>query len=145
MSLHSDRIKSKREVETVDRLLAAANPSPWDQATRLVNYQVTALNEALGFADDDKYRVTFGYIGNGRLGSNGWDLTGVRWSVYLPHPDRVGTSDDSLGSVAHGDAEALAELARQVRTFRLGVQWATSRHGMSQHELAKHRNAQVKA
>jgi len=105
----------------------------WDLAKELVERAVRQLNETLGFAEDDKHRVTFGYIGNGRFSDDkGWNLDGCYWSVYLPHPHRVGTADDRLGWVANGDAASLGALAGPVLAFRKGIEWAGLQKGTVQ-------------
>jgi len=47
------------------------------------------------------------------------------WSVFLPHPGRVGTREDRIGSFATGDAAgaraALLELAAFVRGMEYAV------------------------
>lgn len=97
----------------------------WDRAKGEVQRQVDQLNAALHYSTGmDDPHVTVGYIGNGRMSASGWDLRGVRWYVFLPHPGRVGKDDDSLGGVAHGDADGMFALAGQVATFRKGVLFA---------------------
>lgn len=123
----------------------------WDRAVALVERAVRQLNEALGYAEGDKHRVTFGYIGNCEplhcaLGSKGDTRL---WSVYLPHPDRVGTSDDRIGSVASGDADGMAAVAGQVLAFRAGVAFVgaagrRSSSSVSQHDLVVIRNADAR-
>ena len=122
---------------------AKVDAARWERARELVERAVRQLNETLGYADTDKHRVTFGYIGNGTMTASGWDLRNVRWMVSLPHPGRGGTSDDQIGFVQNGDAEGLAAVAGQVLAFRRGVEHMLATHGMSQHELVKVRNEQA--
>lgn len=99
--------------------------SPWDRAKVQVQRQVDQLNVALHYSTGvEDPHVTVSYIGNGRMSASGWDLRGVRWYVFLPHPGRVGKDDDRLGGVAHGDADGMFALASQVVAFRRGVLFA---------------------
>lgn len=62
--------------------------------------------------------VTFGYIGNLESGPYRDDRL---WMIFLPHPDRVGTAEDSvtlgpthsLPKLAEGDLSKLADIARK--------------------------------
>lgn len=97
----------------------------WDRARTVVERQVELANEALGLADaDHSHKITFGYIGNGRFTSNGWNLDDTLWSVYLPHPGRVGTYQDRIGDVSYGDADGLARVASILVGFRQGAAFA---------------------
>ena len=84
------------------------------------------LNAALGLAADAPHRVTVGYIGNGRLTSTGWDLSDVRWYVFLPHPGRVGTDADSVGGWSTGSLEGIVATRRALRSVIQGVKLARS-------------------
>lgn len=104
--------------------LTAQDIERWNRGETLVRNAVELLNKALGLTDA-QHKVTFGYIGNCEpfwcaLGSKG---DGRYWSVYLPHPGRIGTSDDRLGFVKSGDVEGLFALAGQVLSFRRGVEF----------------------
>ncbi|AXN53292.1 hypothetical protein PBI_THONKO_20 [Mycobacterium phage Thonko] len=93
----------------------------------LLKAEVAELNALLGLTDADHSRkVTVGYIGNGKLGANGWDLSDCRWSVYLPHPGRVGTSDDCIGYWATGSLEGVVAARRELMAFVKGVKFARS-------------------
>lgn len=89
--------------------------SNYDRAVRLIEQHVAELNEALGL-DPQNYsnRVSFGYIGND---------DDVLWSVFLPHPGRVGKAEDRIGSFRTGDDSGaratLAALAGAVTGARL--------------------------
>lgn len=75
--------------------------------------------------DHDTPKITFGYIGNiatgAQLGSKGDD---TMWSVYLPHPGRVGTDKDRIGFFRHGDEAAAAAVLNALAGFERGVRFA---------------------
>lgn len=89
--------------------------------------EIAELNALLGLADADaldRRLVTFGYIGNGKLTSNGWDLSDCLWFVFLPHPGRVGTSDDRVGGFATGDLAGIVATRRALASVAQGVRLA---------------------
>lgn len=83
----------------------------WDWAVGVIESHVETLNKTLGFDTgwENRVKVTFGYIGN--LTPRHDDRL---WSVFLPHPGRVGTENDRVGSVRTGDVDGLRELMRQL-------------------------------
>jgi hypothetical protein len=89
---------------------------------------VLALNGELGYdaTDLDGPRVTFGYIGN--CGSRRPDGTYANddrlWSVFLPHPGRVGTDEDRIGSFRTGDASAAQATFIALHYFLEGIRWS---------------------
>lgn len=61
-----------------------------------IERMVTQMNKALGLDPADySRRVSFGYIGNVDPSGSNDDRA---WYVFLPHPGRVGTDADCLGS-----------------------------------------------
>lgn len=89
---------------------------------------VLALNGELGYdaTDLDGPRVTFGYIGN--CGSRRADGTYANddrmWSVFLPHPGRIGTDEDRIGSFRTGDASAAQATFIALHYFLEGIRWS---------------------
>ena len=77
---------------------------------------VGLLNDALGLSGaPHNERVTYGYVGNDR---------DIVWSVYLPHPGRVGTYADQIGAHATNDIEgATSTLAQLAGALKL-AEWA---------------------
>ena len=91
----------------------------------LLRDEIAALNALLGLTDaDHSHQVTFGYIGNGRMTSTGWDLSDCRWSVYLPHPGRVGTSADCVGYFQGGSLDGIVAARRELQAVVKGVRLA---------------------
>jgi len=89
------------------------------QTTELITQRVAVLNGLLGFGTaGDAPKVTFGYIGNcDRLQADGtWGYDDRSWSVFLPHPGRVGTSEDRIGSFPTGDVKGALACYRQLNT-----------------------------
>ena len=87
---------------------------------------VGRMNELLGY-DASDYRnpqVTFGYIGDvsGSAGTPAFRDTRA-WSVFLPHPGRVGTDADCIGHVATDDVEGWLDLNRQVAAIVKFLRW----------------------
>ena len=101
------------------------NPD-WDRKCAVISDMVRELNDLCGF--DPKYRIdqpnapriTFGYIGN--VDANGRNDFRV-WSVFLPHPHRVGREEDRIGAFATYDTKGAGECIRSlravVRTLRM--------------------------
>lgn len=83
--------------------------------------EIAELNVLLGLAKDAEHKVTFGYVGN-------CDANGSRdyrsWMVFLPHPGRVGTSDDSVGSFPTGSLEGIVATRRALRSVAQGIRLA---------------------
>jgi hypothetical protein len=90
----------------------------------LLRAEVEELNVLLGLDKDAKHRVTFGYIGNGHMTSNGWDLSNCIWSVFLPHPGRVGTREDTIGYFSTGNLDGIVTARHDLRAFTKGVRFA---------------------
>lgn len=108
-SIHTDRTPPRPHQLT-----------PYDRAIASIKRNVAALNELLGY-DTTSYRnpqITFGYIGNLDR-----DSDHRSWSVFLPHPGRVGTSADSIGGFATGDAEAAWLVASQLAAVVKFARW----------------------
>jgi len=93
----------------------------FDRQKALLLEEIAELNVLLGLAADAKHKVTFGYIGN--LGNGHDDRI---WMVFLPHPGRVGTSDDSIGSFPTGSVEGIVATRRALRSVAQGVRLARS-------------------
>lgn len=99
----------------------------YDRQQALLEREVQKLNALLGLTDaDHSHKVTVGYIGNGQMTPNGWDLSNVRWSVFLPHPGRVGTHKDRVGSWSTGDLEGIVAARRELAALAKGVRLARS-------------------
>lgn len=79
----------------------------YEQAVALIEILVRNLNETLPGGG-----VTFGYLGN-------CDINGRNdrrsWMIFLPHPDRVGTHGDRIGSFATNDADGAWRTVNQAR------------------------------
>lgn len=97
----------------------------FDRQEALLHDEVAELNALLGLTDAE-HKVTFGYIGNGKLSANGWDLSDCRWSVYLPHPGRIGTDHDRVGFFATGSLEGIVATRRALRSVVQGARLARS-------------------
>jgi hypothetical protein len=84
----------------------------YDRAIRSIEWAVGELNEVLGYSDSgfDSPKVTFGYIGNCDIDGRNDDRC---WMVFLPHPGRVGTSDDRIGGFTTGSVEGAQSTADQ--------------------------------
>jgi hypothetical protein len=119
--------------------ISESDLAQWDRAIELVRKGVAELNELLGYPAQSftprTHCVTFGYIGNIEFGKH-FEL----YSVYLPHPNRVGTYGDRIGSVPFGDWRGMRGIAGQLHAFTNGVRYMTRAHGMSQHELVTYSN-----
>ncbi len=99
----------------------------YDRQKAILDRQVDELNALLGLADaDHSHKVTVGYIGNGKLTSNGWDLSDVRWFVFLPHPGRIGTEDDRVGGFDTDDLNGVVATRRALSALTQGVRLARS-------------------
>jgi hypothetical protein len=94
----------------------------YDTIKARLEAEIEELNAELGLTD--RNRITFGYIGNGKIGPNGWDLTGCRWFVFLPHPGRYGKADDCVGGFDNGDLEGLHRTWHAFRNFAMGTRFA---------------------
>lgn len=83
----------------------------YDRAMAVLKVEVLVLNGLLGYdpAAWDAPKITIGYIGN-----SGPGFDDRSWSVFLPHPGRVGTREDQVGSWRTGDAEGIRAAASQV-------------------------------
>ena len=89
----------------------------------ILNEEIEALNKELGLTE---HKITFGYIGNETFGPKGWDLSNVLWMIFLPHPGRVGNSDDSLGGFKTGSLEGIVAARRALKDFARGAAFARS-------------------
>jgi hypothetical protein len=93
----------------------------FDRQKALLLDEIAELNRVLGLTADSDHKVTFGYIGN-------CDANGARdhraWTVFLPHPGRVGTSDDSVGSFPTGSLEGIVATRRALKSVTQGVRLA---------------------
>lgn len=96
-STHASRTAARAAMTDAEREAAT-----YARMTRLIEAGVATLNEVLGLTDaDHSHKVTFGYIGNCSPSGANDDR---RWYVFLPHPGRVGTMDDTLGGFSTGNA-----------------------------------------
>jgi len=102
---------------------AMTTTTRWNQVEGLIRVQLDELNELLGLTNE-RHKASFGYIGNGRLGPDGWNLDDCLWSIYLPHPGRVGTSEDRLGSITNNDVAGLIAAYGQLKALIAGVKLA---------------------
>jgi hypothetical protein len=103
-----------------------ADPTSYDRAIARIEALVAGLNTLLGYsteldADARRTCVTFGYIGN-------VDVNGANdnrsWSVFLPHPGRVGTDDDRIGSFRTDDDAGAWAAVRELAAFSKGARFA---------------------
>jgi hypothetical protein len=86
-----------------------------------IRAMVLTLNQALGLDPTDwksGIRVSFGYIGNVEVGRDD-----RLWSVFLPHPGRVGTAADAIGAFRTGDLDGACSTLVQLVAFTKGVTW----------------------
>lgn len=91
----------------------------------LLKAEIAELNALLGLTDaDHSHQVTYGYIGNAKMGRDGWDMSDCLWSVFLPHPGRVGTDADRVGSFPTGSLEGVVAARRELRAVAKGVRLA---------------------
>ncbi len=89
-------------------------PTHYDRLITVIQEQVTRIEGA-----------TFGYIGNCEMRPNGdYRFDDRAWSVFLPHPGRVGTYDDRIGSFATGNVEGAQECYRELEAFVRGIKFA---------------------
>jgi len=89
--------------------------------------EVAELNEVLGLTDaDHSHKVTHGYIGNAKMGRDGWDMSDVLWSVYLPHPGRVGKDSDRVGAYRTGSLDGIVAARRELLAVIKGARLARS-------------------
>lgn len=100
--------------------MTTTTETPHSRAISSIKRNVAALNDALGYDTTDyrNHQVTFGYIGN--LSRHGDDRS---WSVFLPHPGRVGTSADSIGGFRTGDTESAQRVASQLAAIVKFARW----------------------
>lgn len=75
-------------------------PTDYDKALAAIARLVVHLNDTLGLSGD--YIARVGYIGN--VDANGANDCRA-WSVFLPHPGRVGGDSDRIGNWATGDLD----------------------------------------
>jgi hypothetical protein len=104
-----------RPARTTDQKVAAA----YARQEVILRDEIAELNALLGLAEDAEYKVTFGYLGN--LGNGRDDRT---WMVFLPHPGRVGTADDQVGSFSTGNLEGIVATRRALKSVAQGVRLA---------------------
>ena len=97
--------------------------SRYDRAIALIRSTIDDLNTDLGLTDER--RVTFGYIGNLR-GEPGGPNDDRLWSIFLPHPGRLGRPDDAIGGFRTGDTGGAVAALAWVCAFRQGIRWAAS-------------------
>ncbi|AOQ28207.1 hypothetical protein SEA_DUDELITTLE_89 [Mycobacterium phage DudeLittle] len=93
----------------------------YERQEQILRDEIEELNRELGLTE---HKITFGYIGNGKLTSNGWDLSDCLWMVFLPHPGRVGKEDDRLGGFKTGSLEGIVEARRALKAFGKGARFA---------------------
>lgn len=87
---------------------------------RILREEIEELNRELGLTE---HKITFGYIGNGKLTPKGWDLSDCQWFVFLPHPGRVGRAEHRLGGFETGSLEGIVATRRALKTFAQGVRF----------------------
>lgn len=92
----------------------------FDRQKEFLLAEIAELNALLGLTDA-KHKVTFGYIGN--LSNSRDDRT---WMVFLPHPGRVGTSDDQVGYFSTGNLEGIVAARRALKAVTQGARLARS-------------------
>lgn len=91
---------------------------------------VAELNVELGLTatyPEPRNGLSFGYIGNcgHRPARNGGGAFDDRlWSIFLPHPGRVGTADDRLGAFATGDLAGARRALTELLAFAKGARFA---------------------
>jgi len=100
-----------------------AKPTAYDRCITGIVDLVADANSALGLnAAGTTHRVTFGYVGNWNPGGRDDRL----WSIFLPHPGRVGTSEDGIGSFRTDDLEGAVRARRELAAFVKGLRFARS-------------------
>lgn len=104
-------------------MTATTDADRFARQEELLKAEVAELNALLGLTDAE-HKVTYGYIGNGKLTANGWDLSDCLWSVFLPHPGRVGTDADRVGAFPTGSLEGVVAARRELRAVAKGVRLA---------------------
>lgn len=88
-----------------------------------VDHFVGELNEALGL--EYPYKAALGYIGNVngfRPGTPAYRDDRL-WSVFLPHPNRVGTARDRLGEVRTDDLDGWRRMLTLVHGAVILARW----------------------
>lgn len=87
----------------------------------LLRDEIAEVNGLLGLRPGARHKITFGYIGN-------CDANGARdyreWFVFLPHPNRVGQSDDRLGGFPTGDLDGIVAVRRSLKALAQGIKLA---------------------
>lgn len=101
--------------------VTAEDMARYEAQVAILKDEIDALNAELGL---DAHKITFGYIGNARHSSNGWDMSTVSWMVFLPHPGRVGTSGDSFGGFRQGDIKGIVAARMALKAFGQGARFA---------------------
>jgi len=89
------------------------NRTPEEIATRKAEANARAYDRAEAIVKDLP-GVTIGYIGNCSLNVASGHPSAYddrSWYIFLPHPGRVGTRDDSLGGFDTADRGKLARIA----------------------------------
>lgn len=92
----------------------------YERQQEILEREIDELNRDLGLTE---HKITFGYIGNGRRGRDGWDLSDVLWFVFLPHPGRYGKADDRLGGFNTGSLEGIVAARRALKAFGQGARF----------------------
>jgi hypothetical protein len=87
----------------------------------ILREEIDAINARFDLPDRG---LTFGYIGNAKLGPKGWDTTDCLWFVFLPHPGRVGKADDRLGGFTEGDTRGIVECRKALKALARGMELA---------------------
>lgn len=102
----------------------------YQRQEEILKEEIDALNKELGLplmndlSDPRGRGITFGYIGNGTLTSKGWDLSNVLWMVFLPHPGRVGTSEDQVAQWRTDSLEGITAARRALHSFAKGARFS---------------------
>jgi len=94
-----------------------------DELNKVMGYEVSELSS--GYSKDG---LSFGYIGNlvtgASEGSEGDDRSHM---VFLPHPNRVGTTSDRIGGFSFGDLDGARGTLSQVAGALRFANWQKGR------------------
>lgn len=94
----------------------------YESQERLLRGQIDRLNAELGLVD---HPITFGYIGNFPIGATAGGPNDDRlWMVFLPHPGRVGKTEDRIGGWKTGSLDGIRTARCAVNAFAQGARFA---------------------
>lgn len=103
-----------------DTLTADETAARYARQEAILRDEIAELNTLLGVTE---HKVTFGYVGN--VNANGTNDQRA-WMVFFPHPGRVGTAADRVGSFPTGSLEGILATRRALRSVVQGVRLARS-------------------